>query len=75
MHGPTTYDYECVYIYIVQPFFLTIALKERVNHKLLIVINNIMLHYLLKKKKKKKHHTTLNNPSNVAIWMTISKQL
>ena len=46
MHGPTTYDYKCVYIYIyiVQPFFKQLHLKERVNHKLLIVINNIILH-------------------------------
>ena len=58
MHGPTTYDYKCVYIYIyiVQPFFKQLHLKERVNHKLLIVINNIILHYLLKKKRS---HTSL----------------
>ena len=78
MHGPTTYNYKCVYIYIyiyfVKPFFKQLHLKERVNHKFLIVINNIILHYLLKKKKKKKRsHTSLillmfddldGNPSN-----------
>ena len=51
-----------IYIYIVQPFFKQLHLKERVNHKLLIVINNIILHYLLKKKKKKSYFI---NPSNV----------
>ena len=48
-----------IYIYIVQPFFKQLHLKERVNHKLLIVINNIILHYLLKKKKKRSHTSSI----------------